>query len=448
MHGIKIKALSFLCLIFFSFLHCSISGHGFASNTLVRLDNESLQAIHAICLRALHKSVLVISYDAGALCTAHQYVKTGRRSKSNCYMRLGFDVGFNDTTQNDIVCTPMQEFYLPQTHQWVPVYTLKVGDALCTKDMATKQITYIQFIEKPLTAYTLEIENTHTFFVGKYSILTHNMLLPLAASIGITIPFGSVATGAIGSFFGSISMIGGIVVGGIVSIAIKAFYENRILRYQIPTYNIAFIKAHRENAIKPVGCFNADNATNKIHTQVFPLEDSLPKQQAGCIEIDVAVNTTTTQGCGSRSDESKIKEIKGCFESVEPVDSVSCYSQDKVSANNNDEGRYDGPKARNWKEFETNCPVGQKHGKKFINIGKQNPKDGSPLRKLSEDIPNAEMFKRGWFVALDKFHEGDHMEVWDKDGNWIGVANLDGSKNYQKSNAEKNRNKRNIKKII
>ena len=58
------------------------------------------------------------------------------------------------------------------------------------------------------------------------------------------------------------------------------------------------------------------------------------------------------------------------------------------------------------------------------------------------------MFKEGNFVALDKFHAGDHMEVWDKKGNWIGVSNLDGSRNHMKSNAVTNRDLRSIKKII
>lgn len=48
---------------------------------------------------------------------------------------------------------------------------------------------------------------------------------------------------------------------------------------------------------------------------------------------------------------------------------------------------------------------------------------------MKEDIPGAEMFKKDNHLAPDKFHEGHCFEVWDRRGNRIGVANLDGSKN-------------------
>jgi hypothetical protein len=51
-------------------------------------------------------------------------------------------------------------------------------------------------------------------------------------------------------------------------------------------------------------------------------------------------------------------------------------------------------------------------------------------------------------LSPDRAHQGDHFEVWDKKGNWVGVANLDGSKNIQKTLAEINPAKRSIKGII
>ena len=447
MQRIKKKIFFIVYTVFFIFLHCIAFGHGFAPDTQVLLSNGSLYPIHSICLHALHNAVSVVSYDIDASSNANQQVKSGRRSKANCYIRLGFDAGFNDVAQNDVVCTPMQEFYLPVMHCWVPAYMLKKGDALLTKNMTTKSITYIQFVPKSLKIYTLEIEKSHTFFVGKYSVLTHNMILPIAASLGFTVPFGSVATGTAGSFFGPIGMIGGIVFGGVVSIAIKTFYESRILRYKTPVYNIASIKTHCYNSArydegitstkKPTGCFVPDDEYNKIRMYITPIENPLPKTAIGCIDIEIAPVSKENKGC-FQLEELEPKKVTGCFEPVDLGGGILCYDQEKVPAKDNPKIRYDGPKARNWGEFERDCPVGQQHGTKFINTGKQNPKDGSPLRKLSEDIPNTEMFKEGRFFALDRFHEGDHMEVWDKNRHWIGVANLDGSKNYVKSNAEIN----------
>jgi hypothetical protein len=442
------KILFIIYSVSFVVVHHVIYGHGFASGTLVQLNNGSYQTIHTICSHALHNTVLVLSYDANISCNTNQHVKIGRRSKSNCYIRLGFDIGFNGVSHDDIVCTPMQEFYVPKIDQWVPAYMLKRGDALLTKNMNAKPIAYIQFVPEPLRIYTLEIENSHTFFVGKYSVLTHNMFLPIAASLGFTVPFGSVATGTAGSFFGPVGMIGGIVLGGVVSIVIKTFYENRILSYKTPTYNIASIKTHCHNSArynegttltkKPAGCFAPDDEYNKTHTHITPIENPLPKTAIGCIGIEVIPSQKVIPKGYDKYNEPETNKVNGCFEPVDVGDGLLCYSQEKPTVKDNSNIRYNGPKARNWKEFERDCPMGQQHGDKFINTGRQNPKDGSPIRQLSEDIPKTEMFKKGYQFALDRFHEGDHMEVWDKNRNWVGVANLDGSKNQVKSDAEIN----------
>lgn len=231
------------------FVHTTAHGHGFSADTLVQLGDGSLQTIHTVCLRSLHNKILVSSYNVDVSCKTNQLVKVGRRSQSNCYVRLGFDVGFNDSTRNDIVCTPMQEFYLPQVHTWAPAYTLKVGDALLTKDKGAKRITYVQFVHKPLTIYTLEIKKSHTFFVGNHSVSTHNMLLPMAFNVGLSVPFGTAAFGTAGSFFGPIGLIGGVVLGGIIGLTVKAMYEDRIPAYNVPEYDVAFINTHCYNAI-------------------------------------------------------------------------------------------------------------------------------------------------------------------------------------------------------
>ncbi|HLC06778.1 MAG TPA: polymorphic toxin-type HINT domain-containing protein [Candidatus Babeliales bacterium] len=441
------KAIFVLYVVSFLFFHSITHGHGFGSNTPIQLGSGSWQTIHTICLRALHDTISVASYDIHTFCNANQYVITGRRSKSNCYIRLGFDVGFNDTSHDDIICTPMQEFYIPATHQWIPAYLLKPGDALLTKNMIAKPITYKKFVPQPLRIYTLEIQESHAFFVGKYSILTHNIILPIAASLGFTIPFGSVATGAVGSFFGPIGLMGGVVLGGIISIAAKAIYENRILSYKTPVYNIASIKAychHKEinSTIKPTGCFIPDHAANTTYIHVTPIENPLPQTAIGCIQIGVMQENQVAKGCNKNNELEKTNS-NGCFQPAEYNNQPLFNTQDKASVTENNKIRYQGPYVRNWKEFEENCLIGQQYGKKFINTGKQNPKDGAPIRQLSEDIPKTEMFKKGYQFAPDRLH-GDHFEVWDKNGKWIGVANLDGSKNYTKSNAEKNQPKRKL----
>ena len=470
MQGKAKITVSIICTIFL-FLHAIAYGHGFSADTLVQLDDGSLQTIHIVCLRSLHNKISVSSYNIDASCKTNQLVKVGRRSKSNCYVRLGFDFGFNDSMRNDIVCTPMQEFYMPATHKWVHAYTLKVGDALLTKDNSAKPITYIQFVQKSLTIYTLEIKKSHTFFVGNHSILTHNMLLPLAFNVGLSIPFGATAMGTAGSFFGPIGLIGGVVLGGIIGLTVKAMYEDHIPTYTVPEYDMDFINTHCYNVIhhveqnnrmnndelfsdieqcslrkKATGCFTPDLEENKPHIYVTPIEGPLLRKEIGCIGIDIEfIGNQIPKECG-KDDTSERDIVSICFQPVEE-NNQTLHVQQKESVDEK-KIRYQGPFAHNWKEFERDCPVGQKYGKKFVNTGKQNPKDRAPIRKLMEDIPNAEMFKKGYYFAPDRLHDGDHLEVWDKRGSWIGVANLDGSRNETKSNAEKNPEDRNIKDVI
>ncbi|HEV2916679.1 MAG TPA: hypothetical protein VGW78_02935 [Candidatus Babeliales bacterium] len=98
-------------------------------------------------------------------------------------------------------------------------------------------------------------------------------------------------------------------------------------------------------------------------------------------------------------------------------------------------------KARNWNEY-FNTQSGQKFKDSFERTGIQNPKDSAPICRFTDKSKETEMFKEGWHYAPDRMHgkanssssiAGDHFEVWDKKGNWMGVANLDGSKNHGKT---------------
>jgi len=233
-------------------------------------------------------------------------------------------------------------------------------------------------------------------------------------------------------------LIGGIIIGGIASIAIKAIYKNRIPKYDTPTFNISFIKNSCDNiafhneeiSTTQPGCFTIQEPIDV--SCAYPIENPLPQISTGCIEIEV--NTPSryiTNGC-SKNHEKEKQHNDGCFQPINEPGSE------------NPNIRNQKPTARNWKEFD-NTPIGQQHGKKFVHTGKQNSKDGSPIKKLTEDIPNTEMFKKDYHFALDRFHDGDHFEVWNKRGKWIGVANLDGSKNHKKTDAVTNTASRDLK---
>jgi hypothetical protein len=233
------KTIFTLYIGYFLFLTCISYGHGFGPDTLVELSTSSHRTIHALCLEALHNTISILTYDMQNSCICNQDIKIGKKSKSNCYIKLGFGKQFN--ISEDILCTPSQEFYVPAMEQWLPAYEIQPGNGLTASNGTIQQVTYKEFVPKSHRVYMLEIEKTHIFFVSKYSILTHNIFLPAAAFVGVSVPFGSVAATAIGSFFGTIGMVAGFTLGGLVGVAIKTIYENQVHRYKTPYYdNILF----------------------------------------------------------------------------------------------------------------------------------------------------------------------------------------------------------------
>lgn len=445
MHRISKLIIYLLCIS--SYLSY---GHGFGADTLIQLDNGQQIPIRTVCLHALRNKVSVSSYDMHKSCCINQSVVTVMQSTTNCSIQLGFDSQLNYA--NDIICTPTQEFYVPVLAKWIPAYKLNPGDCLLTKDMTTKKVMHKKFIPKNLKIYMLEVQKSHTFFVGKYSVLTHNIFLPLAANLGFVVPFGSVAMGAAGSFFGPVGLVGGIVFGGIIGVAIKAIHKNKIPKYDALNFNITFINnsCHDVSFQNPTatspGCLIIQDSIDA--SCYYPIENPLTETPTGCIEIEVNVlSDQVVSGCYETREQEGISDNR-CFQQIEESEQLSFYSQNEIDESDKSNVRNQIPTARNWKEFEENCPMGQLHGKKFVHTGKQNPKDGSPIRRLGEDISNTEMFKEDYYYALDRFHDGDHFEVWDKRGNWIGVANLDGTKNEKKSNAVKDKVIRSIKNIL
>jgi len=253
----------------------------------------------------------------------------------------------------------------------MPAGKLVIGDELLTKDMTVKSISYIKCIFKSLKIYLLEVENSHTFFVGKHSVLTHNVALPMALWFGFSTSFGSGAVVAASSFFGPLALTAGVAIG-VLQFAVKAIKKRRSLHNEIVISDITMAQnccsIDNGESLKSAGCFGPEDFNNQTYAHVFPKED-LVYEEVGCIKLEVGLDTSAIR--------------------------QSCVTDNELQ-------------------------------------------DGSPIRKLLEDIPETEMFKKGHLYALDRFHAGDHMEVWDKQGKWLGVVNLDGTKNIKKSEVEEN----------
>ncbi len=73
----------------------------------------------------------------------------------------------------------------------------------------------------------------HTYIVGNYGIIAHNMALPELISVG-TIVGPTITSGtAIGGCFGPIALAGGVALGAAVGCIIKCFVDNTRTYYQL-----------------------------------------------------------------------------------------------------------------------------------------------------------------------------------------------------------------------
>ena len=237
------KQLSVVCL---SLMFClKICAHGFGKDAYVNLPDGRLQAIDNISKHQLKQKggYSVLAYNENARTTTAKKIRSIGVSQSNCYCAISF----NSHNSADICCTPDQEFYISSLKKWMPAFQLLVGDELQTKDGNCAEITHITFVQSPLEVFIIEVEELHTFFVSRYAVLTHNIILPIQVLAGFTIPFGGVAAGTIGSFFGPIGLTGGLVFGGLVGVMIKLLREDKTPYYKLSHYDVIAIDQYRKN---------------------------------------------------------------------------------------------------------------------------------------------------------------------------------------------------------
>ena len=192
----------FCCAIFGSQLHA----HGFGQSTLIKTSKVGWWSIGQIYRTPSTEKQKVLSYDIKASTCIAATVKAAAESETNCYFKIGFD------NNPDITCTPIQEFYMPETKKLTPAYKLKVGDKLLSNCITPKAITSIEFVERPLKIFALRIKKNHNYMVGRHNILTHNFTIALEEGIrwGLTIAGtfgeGAAAGGAAGSWLGPIGI--------------------------------------------------------------------------------------------------------------------------------------------------------------------------------------------------------------------------------------------------
>jgi hypothetical protein len=152
--------------------------------------------------------------------------------------------GFGNST--DIICTPIQEFFLSSSQRWILAYQLKKGDLLFCKD-GPRAITSIEFVEKSIDVYLFELQKIHTFFVGYYGALTHNMELPMEWGLGASMSCGIGTGGSAGSFFGPAFFALGCLAGALVGLCVELVRKDSIKKYSIEGIPLLFFDESGQN---------------------------------------------------------------------------------------------------------------------------------------------------------------------------------------------------------
>ena len=86
-----------------------------------------------------------------------------------------------------ITATAEHPFYIPETQEWLDASELSINDALLNLMDSTTLITDIKEYSKLAKVFNLTVANDHTYYVGEYGVLSHNVGSCVSAyTIGIS----------------------------------------------------------------------------------------------------------------------------------------------------------------------------------------------------------------------------------------------------------------------
>jgi hypothetical protein len=194
--------------------------HGFAPLTPIYISAKKSISIQRMSEDWLDESQQVLTFDLKKKQCVNKKVLSAATIQTDCY----YAIELHNEPCNEIICTPEQLFYKTTTQQWLAARNLHINDSLLTKDNTAVKITAIRFVSKPLLCYAIRVRGTHNFFVGKYGVLAHNMLLPVVTTtLGLASGIGATSGCCLaGILSGPIGAAVGIVLGGCLGILVKS----------------------------------------------------------------------------------------------------------------------------------------------------------------------------------------------------------------------------------
>ena len=140
-------------------------GHGvcFVAGTLIQTQEGSLP------IEDIEIGMLVYAYDPNT-------GETALKKVVDTFVRESDELVHVVVNEEHIITTPTHPFYVPKKG-WIDAIDLRAGDRLQLLNGEYVVVEYIQYelLEYPVTVYNFEVEDFHTYFVGKQKLLVHNM---------------------------------------------------------------------------------------------------------------------------------------------------------------------------------------------------------------------------------------------------------------------------------
>lgn len=162
-----------------------LNGHGFAGSTPVVLGKGKVETMNTIALRvSRYKTIMSCDLsDFKSYKYTFEKLKSIGKSKPECYICLRIGVyqpnsSLGSVCEDEILCSPLQEFYLDSTNEWARVCELQPGDKLKSFENGTKDVIDVTLVKGEIDVYMLEVDKLHNYFVGKYAILVQNLVIP------------------------------------------------------------------------------------------------------------------------------------------------------------------------------------------------------------------------------------------------------------------------------
>ncbi len=296
-----------------------------------------------------------------------------------------------------VCAAPHQKFYSCTRNDWVSAHALQVSEQLLCGSGNVVSVDAVETVHKQQRMHAFTVDTSHIFCVTPYEIIAHNID-----------PVSTVGTIVLSVACPPAGVAAAIATWGILGCVM--FCKHR--------------KAHRYES-QHRGCFSPESkngASTPIDTGCYEPVQNVPivcDIKAGKVDLPTKL----------------IHEIpennvdKGCEFPIHAEKPI-LHNAATTQIDGSEVKRYDGPWYNRTEDWIKEHPFGQKikdclERTEHINHGKR-------AFRVIKKIEGCDGFNKGDFVVIDALHN-DHLEVFNKRGKWIRVANFDGTVNHEKT---------------